>query len=122
MGSRWVGLGPGSRLLRWTSGAFDEPLPLRTVHYPLAFPHTFPILLALAKREPTHSFEFVRGKGFGEVRESGLHCSSLAGKFHLHHLKGEEGILCVLLGFLELLEDVRALPDCRLVDPIGIDT
>ena len=85
------------------------------------FPHTFPILLALPKRELTHFLEFVRGKGLGEVGESGLHCGGLAGEFHLHHLKGEEGISCIPLGFLELLEDVRALLDCRVVDPIGID-
>jgi hypothetical protein len=86
------------------------------------FPHTFPILLALPKRELTHFLEFVRGKRFREVRESGLDCGSLAGELHLHHLKGEEGISCIPLGFLELLEDVRALPDCRVVNPTGIDT
>ena len=54
--------------------------------------------------------------------ESGLDCGSLAGEFNLHHLKGEEGISCIPLGFLKLLEDVRTLSDCRVVNPIGIDT
>lgn len=85
-------------------------------------PHTFPILLALTKRKLVHFLEFVRRKGLGEVGKSGPDCGGLAGEFHLHHLEGEEGVSRIPLGFFELLEDVRTLPDCRVVDPISINT
>lgn len=86
------------------------------------FPHIFPILLTLTKREIAHFVELVRRKGPGEVGESGLDCGSLAGEFHLHHLKGKEGISGIPLGLLELLENVRVLPDCRVENPVGVDT
>lgn len=110
-----------SWFFRWASGAFDKLVPLCTILHPFVFPHIFPILLALTKREVAHFLKFARRQGLREVREGGLYCGSLAGEFHLHHLKGKEGIPCILLSFLKLLEDVRALSDCRVVDPIGID-
>ena len=99
----------------------DESVPLRAIRHPFAFPHIFPILLALIKRKLVHSLELVWGEGLGEVGESGLYCGSLAGELQLHHLKGEEGVSCVPLGFLKLLEDMRTLSDCRVVNPTGID-
>ena len=86
------------------------------------FPHIFPLLLAPTKRKIAHFIEFVRRKGLREPGESGLDRGSLAGEFHLHHLEGEEGISCIPLGLFQLLENVGALSDCRVEDPIGINT
>lgn len=100
----------------------DEPVPLCAICHPFAFPHIFPILLALTKRELAHLLELVWGKSLGEVGEGRIYCGSLAGELQLHHLKGEQGVSCVPLGFLKLLEDMRTLSDCRVVDLTGIDT
>lgn len=101
---------------------YEKLVPLFTIFYPFVFPHTFPISLALTEREIAHLLEFVPRKGLREVGESGLDYGSLTSQFHLHHLEGEESISCILFRFLELLDDVRALVDCRVKDPIGIDT
>lgn len=114
--------GAGSRLsLQWAARSL-ELVPLCTTLYPFVFPHFFPIILALIKRQAAHFLKFVRGEGLREMGECGLHRSSLPNEFHFHHLKGEEGISCISFSLIKLLEYVRVLTDCRIKDPFGIHT
>jgi hypothetical protein len=119
------GWGAGGGLDR---GFFDGPLG-RSINLPLSVPssthscfHTFS-QSSCSDQTRGRTFSQIRAaEGSQRVGERGLDRGSLAGEFHLHHLKGKEGISCIPLSFFELLKDVRALPDCRVVDPFGIDT